>query len=741
MQREETTIEGQIAALIYKNDESGYVVARALLDDGEEITIVGTMPFLGVGEYISATGEHINHPKHGEQFQVSAYSRTMPDTEEGIYEYLASHTIKGIGSKTARAIVDAFGERSFDVIAGEPEKLTFIKGISPARAKEISQCFLQLNTMRMIMDFLTHYDLPPFLAATLFRIYGNSTIDTLRKNPYILCEKDYGVDFFDVDKIAFDFGIDKEDDVRVSAGILYELYFNAENGHAFIPVDKLVAATAQLCEAEEEAIYICLEQLLERERVVCDDVNGLDCCYLWELFSCETFIAREVNRLSEMTLVPPKSLAKDISRIEGEIEMAYGEGQKEAIGMCFHSAISLITGGPGTGKTTTLLGLLKLLEKNGMSFLLSAPTGRAAKRMSELCGKEAKTLHRMLEAGFDVATGRPGFKRNRNNPLKADIVIVDEASMIDLMLAAALLDALEPHTRLVLIGDADQLPPMGPGHFFADLIASPTISKTCLSEIFRQAQGSDIVVNAHKINNGVLPHLRKNDGDFFFATAQSADTVASSVVALITERIPQRFGIPPEEVQVICPSRQLACGTASLNMLLQQSLNPPSPMQHEVKYGNIAFRIGDRVMQIKNNYDMIWQRVDQPEIGTGVFNGDTGVITYIDPALRILVVRYDDREAEYGFDELNQLEHAYAITVHKAQGSEYQAVIIPAFTAPQRLLNRCLLYTAVTRARKLLVIVGREDTVQKMIESNNKNRRYSALRLRIAEGRYERQDS
>lgn len=706
-------------------------MARAALDDGDEIVITGTMPFLGAGEQITAQGVYMNHPKHGPQFAVSSYTREMPTSVSGIYEYLASGTIKGIGAKTARAIVTAFGAETFDVLANTPEELTRIRGISQPKAREMGESFRRLNTMKMIMDFLARYKLPPHISAALFRVYGTASLELLKSNPYVLCEKGFDVDFYEIDRVAADMGFSRDCLERLEAGLLYELSFNAENGHAFIPEDKLVEATASLCEIDEALLFEPLEDLLEKRRIIHDIVKGHDVCYLDYLYRCETFIADEVRRLQVMQVVPPSNLDRLIARTEQTHGIQYGEGQKAAVRMCFENGLSLLTGGPGTGKTTTLLCILELLEANGLRFMLAAPTGRAAKRMSELSGREARTLHRMLESVFDANQGTVAFRRDRNNPLDTDVIIVDEASMLDLMLASSLLDAMKPHARLILIGDADQLPPMGPGSFFSELLGCPDIAKTRLTEIFRQAQDSDIVVNSHRINRGEMPQLMKNDRDFYFARARSAESTASAVLTLICERIPLKFGIQPEDVQVICPSRQLACGTTALNALLQQRLNPPAPDKGEVAFGSVIFRTGDRVMQIKNNYDLLWRRLDAAEVGTGVFNGDTGVIVHIDPAARVLVVRYDDREADYTFDEINQLEHAYAITVHKSQGSEYPAVVMPIFTAPQRLLTRSMLYTAVTRAKKLLVIAGREDVVARMVETNRKNRRFSALKLRV----------
>lgn len=732
MPNEQIKIEGTVLALIYKNDESGYAVARVMLDDGSQLTIVGIMPYLGAGERIEAIGALVNHPQHGSQLSVQSYERQMPRGRVGIYEYLASRVIKGVGPKTARAIVDRFGDETFEVMAERPELLQQIRGVTPARAREISQSFLRVSAMRSLVEFLARYDLPVYFSAGLLNLWGENAVVMLEKNPYILCSEQFGLPFGRADELAAELGIDEQSPIRLDAAILYELRFNMQNGHAFIPEDKLLPITAQLCGQDTApAIAQRLEALRDRGDVVCDPVGDRVACYLGPVYQCECFLADEVRRLREMHIEPPHDLQRRIRRQEKERGIRYAEGQKQAMCLCFESGISLITGGPGTGKTTALLTMIDLIEGAGLRASLCAPTGRAAKRMSELTGRESKTLHRLLEAGFDPESGLLRFKRNQQNPLETDVVIVDESSMLDLMLAASLLRAMKPHTRLVLVGDADQLPPVGPGSFFADLLASECVPAVRLTEIFRQAQGSDIVISAHRINHGQMPDLRKNSGDFYFTTVRSDDAAVRTISSLITERIPNYFGIDPADIQVICPSRQMACGTENLNRVLQQALNPPGAGRPEARFGPVVFRLGDRVMQVRNNYDLLWRRLDPPEVGSGVYNGDAGQIVMVDPQARVLTVRFEDRDADYSFDELAQLEHAYAVTAHKSQGSEYPAVILPVFRAPERLLNRSLFYTAVTRARQLLVLVGSEATVEKMVLSDKKTRRYSALRRRI----------
>ena len=732
-QRELTRVEGVVQSLIYKNDESGYSVARVMLTDGSEITVVGIMPFLGAGERISAVGDYVSHPQHGAQFSVAEYTRQMPASAQGIYEYLASRVVRGIGPKTARAIVERFGTDTFDILANSPEQLAQIRGITRDKARDIRESFLRLNAMRVLIEFLTTHGLPAYFVAPLLRLYGENAVEEIERNPYLLCDEAFGLPFETADRLAEQFGIAPDSSLRLDAALVYTLEFNLGNGHAFIPGDKLLTAAQNLCNAEDRDLSERLRALCDTQRLTRDCVAKQEVYYLSRVYQCECFLADEVKRLLSMRVQRPAGLAKMIAAQERAHAITYADKQRDAMCLCFDSALALVTGGPGTGKTTALLTMIWLLENNGFAVLLAAPTGRAAKRMSELCGREAKTLHRLLEMGPDVERGTLTFRRDGNNPLDADVIIVDEASMIDLPLAASLLRAMKPHTRLVLVGDADQLPPVGPGSFFADLLGCGCVPTVRLTEVFRQAQDSDIIMNAHSINRGEVPDLHQNRADFFFQRASTAEGAADTIVSLVSGRITSYFGIAPQDIQIICPSRQMVCGTASLNRRLQESLNPPSPEKNEVRFGSSVFRLGDRVMQIRNNYDVLWRKTDLSEVGSGVFNGDTGAIVMIDTRARLLTVRFDDREADYSFDELNQLEHAFAVTAHKSQGSEYEAVIIPVFSAPERLLNRNLLYTAVTRARRLLVLVGQESVVEKMVAANNKNRRFSALKRRIRE--------
>lgn len=729
-QQQEQKIEGVVQNVIYQNKDNGWTVARVDTGGGD-LVITGSMPYLGAGETIAAYGVYVTHPEYGPQFNVTAYERVLPSTAAGIYDYLASRAVKGIGAKTAQAIVERFGEDTFDVLANYPEKLTEIRGMSLRRAQEIQQNFLQNNAMRGLLEFFTSHKLPLWCAAGVYKLYGPFSLEKLQQDPYLLCEDRFGLDFSQVDEAAARMGIDALSPVRLQAALLYELAFNLQSGHCFIPREKLAVAAASLCEAPAEELDPQIDALLEQQRAVEEQINGRPMVYLTALFRQENTVAREVVRLLRMRLEPPPNLEQLIRQAEKDQGIDYANKQRQALSLCFRSALSLITGGPGTGKTTAILGILSMLRHYGLTVALCAPTGRAAKKMSELCGEEAKTLHRMLEAAFSPEDGVMKFKRGRDNPLQADVIIVDEASMLDLSLASSLLEAMKPHARLVLIGDADQLPPVWAGSVFADLLACDFVPQVRLTEIFRQAQGSQIVMNAHRINRGLLPDLRRNQGDFYFSSAATPEAAVETVATLVARRIPNHFHIEPQNIQVVCPTRQQMCGSVSLNQILQSYLNPPAEDKPEARCGQYTFRLGDRVMQVKNNYDILWQSASTAEVGAGIFNGDTGVITLIDPAEQVLVVRFDEKEAAYSFDDLFQLEPAYAITAHKAQGSEYEAVIIPVFQAPARLLNRSILYTAVTRAKRLLVLVGRAAVVKQMVETNHKNRRYSALKYRL----------
>ena len=727
-QYEQERLVCRVVDIVYKNDETGYCVARVRTEDDSLLTVVGNMPFLGAGEQLDAEGIYVSHPQYGRQFSVRSYERSMPQDASGIYEYLAAGAIKGIGAKTAQLIVQKFGVRAFEVISSEPETLATIRGISLDKAYSIQRSFLQAGALRALIEFLAMHRLPPHFASPLLKKYGGDAIEVITHNPYILCEDPFSAAFADIDRLAGEFGIEGEDAVRVDAAVVYELAYNLQNGHVFIPTDKLIQVSANLAQVDANAIEAAIPRLESDMKIVRTDIGDTEACYLACAYRWETVVVREVKRLASIPVLPPVGLEKKLARLEEKQEIECADKQRQAILGCFGSGISIITGGPGTGKTTALLTAVELMRECGFTCLLAAPTGRAADRMTKICRRQAATLHRLLEASPDDMGGM-GFRRNRSNPLDADFVIVDEASMIDLGIAAALLDALKAHTRLVLVGDADQLPPVGPGRFFKDLLDSGCVPATRLDEIFRQAQCSDIVMNAHMINSGETPPLRKNTGDFYFTSSRTPQAAAETVADLVCRRIPNHFGI--EEIQIICPSRRNTCGTEELNVLLQSRLNPKTDDKNELKFGRVVFRTGDKVMQTRNNYDRTWYIQAEKQLGAGIYNGDMGVIQAVDEKGKIVTVSFDGKVTEYALAELDELEHAFAITAHKSQGSEYSAVVIPVFDCPPRLLMRNLLYTAVTRAKELLVIVGREDMVERMVVSGQAAKRYSALKRRL----------
>ncbi|MBQ7624381.1 MAG: ATP-dependent RecD-like DNA helicase [Clostridia bacterium] len=727
---EENRLEGQVSSVVFKNEQTGYTVARIKTNDGETVTAVGNMPGLGAGEYINAGGEFIMHPQYGRQFSVAEYERAMPTAVSAIYEYLAAGTVKGIGAKTALMIVERFGEKSFEIIASNPRELTKIRSISFSRALGIQQNYLKAGVLRAVIEFLAAHRLPQDFAAPLFKRFGGDAVSVLCDDPYILCEDPFGLSFHDADRLASDLGIDGESFVRLCAALLYELYFNLQSGHVFLPAEKLIAAASELCGAEKERFDLPLSELCERGRIVREDVGGTDACYLSRVYGWETSAARNVRRLISMKVEPPRGLLKLLEKEEKESGMTYAPLQREAILQCFEHGVSIITGGPGTGKTTALLTLINMFDACGYLTGLAAPTGRAADRMGKICRREAKTLHRLLETSPDES-GEMSFKRNAQNPLPYEVVVVDEASMMDLFMSASLLDALKPGARLVLVGDGDQLPPVGAGRFFCDLLESGEVCFVKLTEIFRQAQKSDIIVNAHKIHRGETPNLYGNEKDFYFSACRTAQSTAKMTADLLCGRITEKFGIEPSEIQVICPSRRNTCGTESMNALLQEKLNPPAEGKPEVKYRGASFRLGDRVMQIKNDYEREWADDARGQTGAGVFNGDTGTIARVDERAKTVTVVFDGKSSEYAYSELSELEHAFAVTVHKSQGSEYKAVVIPVFDCPQRLLVRNLLYTAVTRAKELLVICGREDMLNVMVKTSQSAKRYGAFKRRL----------
>ena len=732
-------IRGTVEQIVFYNPENGYAVLRLAAEGGAEVTATGAFPNIGLGEEVTLTGVWVTHPSYGEQFQTAAFERRLPSSARGIAEYLGSGLIRGIGPRLAARIAEKFGEDTFDVLAHEPERLTDIRGITAKKAREIGRQFVEQSEMRLLMDFLSEHGLPVALTPLLYKRLHDSAIDALCENPYLLCDPYYDVDFKLADGLAMELGLSLLSDERADAGVTYTLTFNLDNGHTFIPVEKLVHAVCTLLSDDdvvfdEDRALASIDRLAAAGRLVREHIAGRDAVYLRGMHDAEAYLAEMLGHMAERNFEYDFNVDELLGALMDSAEFPYSEKQRQAIAGAARSGLVILTGGPGTGKTTTVRGILQVFEALGLNTLLAAPTGRAAKRLSELTGMEAKTIHRLLEAGFG-AGGRTAFARNLTNPLECDAVILDEVSMVDIVLMQALIEALPYGARLVLVGDVDQLPPVGPGNFLRDLIASQRVPTIRLDEIFRQAQQSDIVMNAHAVNAGEMPTPSRADGDFFWLKRSDPAAVIETVAELCAARLPRHYGLLPSQIQVLSPAKRQGSGTIALNRRLQQALNPPAENKCEKRFGDWVFREGDRVMQVRNNYDIVWERMEDGEQGTGMFNGDVGEIAQIFPQQECLTVRFDDRIATYTYDMLNELELAYAVTVHKSQGSEFDAVVLALSDGlPRRLLTRNILYTAITRARQLLVIVGSQDTVAYMVGNNQKGRRYSALGVRLRAG-------
>ncbi len=729
---EQELISGTIAAVVFQNYENGYAVIKLDSDEGALITVVGTIPAPVAGERLIVTGKWSVHSSYGRQFEAEFLERLLPNSSGEILAYLSSRTVRGIGPKTAEKIVGVFKENSLKILEHSPERLTEIPGISLRKALEMGESFKKQVGIRRLIELLSVYHIPAEVAVRAYRIYGPQTMELIRDNPYLLTHSSIGGTFTSADTMALELGFDGNDERRIEAGVIFELRHNLNNGHTFLPLDKLIGATGMLLDQEGELIASAVSRLSEQGAVAEDTVAGLHVVYLPEYHEAETYLTERLARmaLSEEKHVP--HVEGRIAAIEGKHSIRYAALQKKAICTAAERKLMILTGGPGTGKTTTLAGILELFDQLHYTTMLVAPTGRAAKRLSELTNREATTIHRALETQVSPETGDMFFLRDEDDPLKCDALIVDETSMVDVLLMHSLLRALPESARLILVGDPDQLPSVGAGNLFSDLIRSGIIPTICLTEIFRQARESLIVMNAHAVNHGELPILTAKDRDFFFMKRRGADQVVQTIAELCARRLPENMGIPSTEIQVISPTRKGETGTINMNRILQNALNPPHRTKKERYWGEICFREGDRVMQIRNNYDILWKKADG-SAGTGIFNGDIGVILQIDPQEDQIRISFDDREALYDSDMLSELELAYAITAHKSQGSEYRAVVFAVFGGAPMLLTRSVLYTGLTRARELIILVGNEEVVAQMTANNRRNKRYSGLRFRLME--------
>ena len=732
---ERCTIDGTISSVIYQNEENGYTVLRLVTSDGEAVTVVGAIPCAAPGEDLIVNGRWVSHPVHGDQVQAEQVERHLPTTEDEILRYLSSGVIKGIGAATASRLVQKFGVNTLVVLEEDPDQLIKIKGITPRKAREISESYRYQTGMRRLMDFLSINDLPLSLALRLYRRYGSGALDAVRDNPYLLVDELYGVDFAVMDEIALSMGMAGDSRRRVEASVLFELTYNLNNGHVFLPRDKLIAAAAQLIECPPDMVETALDDLIGRGAIRWEKVAKVEACYLRRLYDAETAVTEKLERMLRCQADRLDYVANRvdaiISQIEQEQNLTYAPAQRRAVELAAKQGVILLTGGPGTGKTTSVRGIVAMLDRMGCNTLLMAPTGRAAKRLGELCGREAQTIHRCLGMTWKEDTGEVTFQKNGKEPLEAEAVIVDEMSMVDLPLMAALLAAVRDDCRLIMVGDPDQLPSVGPGNVFGDLIRSGRVETVNLTEIFRQAQASAIIRAAHAVNQGRLPELRNSaKSDFFFMHRRDPLTAVDLVVELCKKRLPDNMGVEAGQIQVLCPTRKGEWGTAALNKALQRALNPPAPEKRQKVWGEATFRTGDRVMQIRNNYDVLWIRADGVT-GAGIFNGDVGVVEEIDPGGELMTIRFDDRTATYTADMLGELELAYAVTVHKSQGSEYKAVVLVALSAAPALMVRGVLYTGITRARELLVVVGDDTALGRMAANDRQQRRYSGLRWRL----------
>jgi len=726
-QAENHTIKGLVDNITYQNPDNGYTVCTVDCD-GEIITVVGNIPMLCEGEFISAAGSWTNHATYGRQFVVESYQKELPATTESILAYLSSGVIRGIGPVTAKRIVDRYGEDTLKVIEEHPEWLSDIKGITAKRLDNISKSFKEQYGMRQVMLYFQGM-LSPAMSLKVYKQWGSASVDILRTNPYLLCEEIDGVGFERADQMALQMGFLPDSEERLSAGVKYVLSLELNrNGNCCVPLDVLITKSISALGSDRQTVENVIGMLSQNGEVVAvRNTGGEIIVYLESVYRTEKFVAEKLALVDEAVInIPVHNPDKEIEYVEREKGLVFAPLQRVAIKSSLERGVVVVTGGPGTGKTTVIRAMIALFEKIGKSICLAAPTGRAAKRMTAATGYEAKTIHRLLECEFG-GEERIEFRRNEDNFLDEEVIIIDEASMVDVFLFCSLLRAIRPGSRLILIGDADQLPPVGAGEVFADIIRSGVFMTVRLTDIFRQAQDSRIVTNAHLINEGRMPFL-ENKGDFFYLKRDNANDVRTLLRDLCCSRLPKAYGYDTlRDIQIICPTRKGDAGTISLNALLQNVINPPSTAKSEKEIKEVVFREGDKVMMIKNNYDIEWTD-ESGRSGSGVFNGDIGFIKEIDRADESFTIEFDDgRCALFDYSCFDSIEHAYAITVHKSQGSEYSSVIIPLYGVPAGLLSRNMLYTALTRAEKLAVLVGRMDVMRDMVENSKRTVRHTGL--------------
>lgn len=727
-------VQGTIYEVVFRNEQNGYTVLE-LEQDKELVTLVGYFSFLNIGETIRAYGKWVQHPDYGNQFKVETYTSVTPATVNGIEKYLASGLIPGIGPHTAKKLVEKFGLDTLDIIQYNPDRLIEVEGIGKKKAEKIFEAFQEQKELKDIMMFLERYGIGAAYAVRIYKAYGANTINEIKENPYKLADDIFGIGFKMADQVALSMGVAKSSEYRVASGTRYALNRFHGSGHTYVPQEELVRSAAELLEVDETVVEDSITKLFIDKKLVVENVGGVRGVYSVPFFRAESGVARKLAQLLYFKIPPiDMDIDSEISAVEGLEGIELAKQQKLAVKEALTKGILVITGGPGTGKTTTIKTIISIFEKQGLEVLLAAPTGRAAKRMQEATGRDAKTIHRLLEFGYGDSDEEMFFQKNEDSPLECDVIIVDEVSMIDILLMNNLLKAVAEGTRVILVGDVDQLPSVGPGNVLRDIIESGVMPVVRLDEIFRQAESSMIVVNAHKINRGEPPVISSKNSDFFLIRQENQESIVSTIIELCTERLPKYTGLDfCEGIQVLSPMKKGLCGVLNLNRELQQALNPRNRSKPEKPYKEVVFRVGDKVMQIKNNYKMKWKSLnDGKKEGEGVFNGDLGIILNIDNEDQYMEVIFDrERLVRYDFTMLDELEHAYALTVHKSQGSEFPVLVMPLTFGPPMLMTRNLLYTGLTRAKSMVVLVGKEHFLHQMINNNRISARNSGLRERL----------
>lgn len=725
-------LEGMISEIVFKNEDNGYTIAH-LVNENDEIVVVGCMPTLAMGESIEVEGKWVNHKIYGTQFEVNSFMPVTPSSLEGIYVYLSSGMIHGIGEKMAKRIIDKFGVDTLDVIQNYPEKLQEVEGIGSKKVKQIVKSYEEDRELRNIIIELSPFGITPNYCLKIYKKYKSSAIEIINKNPYQLAEDIRGIGFKVADSIANKIGIDKNSKDRVCQGILYTLNKSLSNGHTYLPEHILIQDSEKLLELSGDIVKECVMMLVYNQKIHIEKVNSENLIYLMPYYLSENGVCSQIVKLSQYEFEDLNiDIENEIKILEDDKKIKLAEKQVLAVKESVNSGVLIITGGPGTGKTTTINAIIDIFENNGKSVTLAAPTGRAAKRMSETSNKEAKTIHRLLEMGFSTDDDLTFFK-DEEDPINSDVIIVDEVSMVDIILMYNLLRAIKLGTRVILVGDSDQLPSVGAGNVLKDMIDSNIINVVKLNEIFRQAQESMIIVNAHKINNGEPLHLNTKGKDFFFIRKSTNEEILNEIIGLVNERLPKFYNVDKlKDIQVLSSMRKGELGVTNLNIELQKYLNKKEKFKVEESFSKRLFRVGDKVMQVKNNYTKKWETEDQKESGEGIYNGDIGYVYHIDKDKKTIYVLFDQTKiVSYLYDELDEIDHSFCTTIHKSQGSEFPVVVIPITWAPPMLLSRNLLYTAVTRAKKLVVLVGDVKYLEYMIKNNRVNQRYSNLGYKL----------